>query len=139
MIRPDLEARGYRVFEVSAVAHTGLKELSFALAEIVAEARAAKPEGGGDPDRHPARRPSTTRASPSSQEEDGLFRVRGEKPERWVRQTDFNNDEAVGYLADRLNRLGVEDAADEGGCPRGRRRRHRPRGQRGRLRLGADR
>jgi GTP-binding protein len=35
--------------------------------------------------------------------------VRGEKPERWVRQTDFANDEAVGYLADRLGRLGVED------------------------------
>src|SRR4029077_2909968 len=29
-------------------------------------------------------------------------------PERWVRQTDFSNDEAVGFLADRLNRLGVE-------------------------------
>jgi GTP-binding protein len=26
-----------------------------------------------------------------------------------VRQTDFANDEAVGFLADRLNRLGVED------------------------------
>ena len=34
--------------------------------------------------------------------------VRGPKPERWVRQTDFSNDEAVGFLADRLNRLGVE-------------------------------
>jgi GTP-binding protein len=34
--------------------------------------------------------------------------VRGEKPERWIRQTDFSNDEAVGFLADRLNRLGVE-------------------------------
>ncbi len=32
------------------------------------------------------------------------------KPGRWVRQTDFSNDEAVGYLADRLARLGVEDA-----------------------------
>jgi len=31
--------------------------------------------------------------------------VRGTKPERWVRQTDFSNDEAVGYLADRLARL----------------------------------
>lgn len=38
------------------------------------------------------------------------FQVRGTKPERWVRQTDFTNDEAVGYLADRLARLGVEDA-----------------------------
>src|SRR6185437_2737244 len=37
------------------------------------------------------------------------FVVRGEKPERWVQQTDFSNDEAVGYLADRLARLGVED------------------------------
>ena len=36
------------------------------------------------------------------------WRVRGEKPSRWVRQTDFSNDEAVGYLADRLNRLGIE-------------------------------
>jgi GTPase len=26
-----------------------------------------------------------------------------------VRQTDFSNDEAVGYLADRLGRLGVEE------------------------------
>ena len=37
------------------------------------------------------------------------WRVRGVKPERWVTQTDFSNDEAVGFLADRLNRLGVED------------------------------
>jgi GTP-binding protein len=36
------------------------------------------------------------------------WRVRGTKPERWVRQTDFSNDEAVGFLADRLDRLGVE-------------------------------
>ena len=38
-----------------------------------------------------------------------LWRVRGTKPERWVRQTDFTNAEAVGYLADRFNRLGIED------------------------------
>jgi GTP-binding protein len=36
--------------------------------------------------------------------------VHGVKPERWVRQTSFDNDEAVGYLADRLARLGVEKA-----------------------------
>ena len=41
--------------------------------------------------------------------DDGAFVVRGTRPERWVRQTDFANDEAVGYLADRLARLGVED------------------------------
>ena len=35
--------------------------------------------------------------------------MRGTRPERWIAQTQFGNDEAVGYLADRLNRLGVED------------------------------
>ncbi len=44
------------------------------------------------------------------------WRVRGEKPERWVRQTDFSNDEAVGYLADRLARLGVEESLLELGA-----------------------
>ncbi len=39
---------------------------------------------------------------------DDGWRVRGAKPERWVRQTDFSNEEAVGFLADRLNRIGVE-------------------------------
>src|SRR5687767_15322021 len=37
------------------------------------------------------------------------FVVRGVRPERWIRQTDFSNGEAVGFLADRLNRLGVEE------------------------------
>ena len=40
---------------------------------------------------------------------DNAYRVRGDKPERWVQQTDFTNDEAVGFLADRLAKLGVED------------------------------
>ena len=45
--------------------------------------------------------------------------MRGEKPERWVRQTDFSNDEAVGFLADRLNRLGVEAALVQLGAEEG--------------------
>ena len=45
--------------------------------------------------------------------------MRGERPERWVRQTDFDNDEAVGYLADRLARLGVEEALAKAGAKPG--------------------
>ena len=40
---------------------------------------------------------------------DVWYEVLGTKPERWVMQTNFDNDEAVGYLADRLAKLGVED------------------------------
>jgi GTP-binding protein len=107
IIRPDLEKRGYKVFEVSAVAHLGLKEVSFALAEIVAKARADKPQE--EATRVVIRPKAVDDAGFTvTVDEDGIYRVRGEKPERWVRQTDFSNDEAVGYLADRLSRLGVE-------------------------------
>ncbi|MEV6203683.1 GTPase ObgE [Streptomyces sp. NPDC051771] len=119
MIRPDLEERGYRVFEVSAVARTGLKELSFALADIVAQARAAKPVE--EATRIVIRPKAVDDAgfTVTYDEQEDVYRVRGEKPERWVRQTDFNNDEAVGYLADRLNRLGVEDALLKAGAHAG--------------------
>ncbi|MEV8539049.1 GTPase ObgE [Streptomyces sp. NPDC051572] len=118
MVRPDLESRGYRVFEVSAVAHTGLRELSFALAELIAASRAAKPQEEAT---RIVIRPKAVDDNGFTvvQEEDGLFRVRGEKPERWVRQTDFSNDEAVGYLADRLNRLGVEQSLMKAGARSG--------------------
>ncbi|MCW7988105.1 GTPase CgtA [Streptomyces platensis subsp. clarensis] len=118
IIRPDLEERGYRVFEVSAVAHMGLKELSFALADVVSKARAAKPVQ--EATRIVIRPQAVDDAGFTITEEgENFFRVRGEKPERWVRQTDFNNDEAVGYLADRLNRLGVEDALRKAGAHAG--------------------
>ncbi|MCX4634369.1 GTPase ObgE [Streptomyces sp. RPA4-5] len=118
IIRPDLEERGYHVFEVSAVAHMGLKELSFALADVVSKARAARPVQ--ESTRIVIRPQAVDDAGFTVTEEgENFYRVRGEKPERWVRQTDFNNDEAVGYLADRLNRLGVEDALRKTGARAG--------------------
>ncbi|MGW6570110.1 GTPase ObgE [Streptomyces sp. NPDC054975] len=119
MIRPDLEARGYQVFEASAVARTGLKELSFALADIVAKARAAKPKEESTRIVIRPKAVDETGFTVTYDEAEDVYRVRGEKPERWVRQTDFNNDEAVGYLADRLNRLGVEDALMKAGARAG--------------------
>ncbi|MGP4111674.1 GTPase ObgE [Streptomyces sp. 4N509B] len=122
IVRPELAARGLRVFEVSAVSRKGLKELSYALAEIVAQARAARPEQA--PTRIVIRPQAVNDQGFTVRREavgDGepLFRVRGEKPERWVRQTDFSNDEAVGYLADRLARLGVEEALVKAGAREG--------------------
>ncbi|WP_432014850.1 GTPase ObgE [Streptomyces cucumeris] len=117
IIRPDLEARGYQVFDVSAVAHLGLKELSFALAKIVGDARAAKPQQ--EATRIVIRPKAVDDAGFTVVAEGGSYRVLGEKPERWVHQTDFNNDEAVGYLADRLNRLGVEEELVKAGARAG--------------------
>ncbi|HRD64142.1 MAG TPA: GTPase ObgE, partial [Nocardioides sp.] len=111
IVLDDLIEKGLRAFPVSAASGEGLRELTFAMAEIVAAARAARTVV--EATRIVLRPPSadggdefTVVASDGS---DGVsWQVRGAKPERWVRQTDFSNDEAVGFLADRLNRLGVE-------------------------------
>lgn len=120
-VRPELEARGFRVFEISTVSHAGLRELSFALASIVEEHRVAqaqapaaerviiRPKG--------AEREFTVRVEGGTY--GNVYRVLGEKPVRWVQQTDFQNEEAVGYLADRLNRLGVEDELFRAGAVAG--------------------
>ena len=121
LVRPDLEARGFRVFPVSAASHEGLPQLSFALAALVQadrEARAAEPRLA-----RVVLRPKPIDEQQFSVRVEGgtetVYRVVGAKPERWVAQTDFTNDEAVGYLADRLARLGVEDALFEAGAQAG--------------------
>jgi len=107
LVRPDLEARGFEVHIVSAASHEGLRGLGFAMARIVAEQRAAAP--APQPQRIVIRPRAIGDSGFAVVREGAAFRVRGERPERWIRQTDFSNDEAVGYLADRLARLGVED------------------------------
>jgi GTPase len=122
MVRPDLEERGLEVHIVSAVAHTGLRELTFALAGHVRRARQEQAD-----EQVPTRVVLRPRAKDDSgflvrreNTPDGeVFRVLGERPTRWVRQTDFANDEAVGYLADRLARLGVEEELLKAGAVAG--------------------
>ncbi|SHF44059.1 GTPase ObgE [Streptoalloteichus hindustanus] len=122
IVRPEIEARGLPVFEVSTATREGLRELTYALGRVVEEYRAALP--APEPTRVVLRPQAVDDAGFTVEpdpERAGGFVVRGERPERWVRQTNFDNDEAVGYLGDRLARLGVEDAlAKMGavpGCP----------------------
>jgi len=117
IVRPDLAARGLRVFEVSAATHEGLKELTYAVAELVRAQRAAAPPP--EPTRIVLRPPAVDDAGFTITREDDVYVVRGSRPERWVRQTNFDNDEAVGFLADRLARLGVEDALATAGAEPG--------------------
>ena len=118
IVLEDFEARGLRVIPVSAASHEGLRELSFAMAELVARSRRERPVA--EATRIVLRPPETSGGPQFTIKETGEgWRVRGQKPERWVRQTDFSNDEAVGFLADRLNRLGVEERLLELGAQEG--------------------
>jgi len=118
LVLPDLQAMGLSVHQVSAATGEGLRDLAFALAAIIAEARSAAPEP------LPTRlvlRPEPV-AGPDFELErvgENAFRIRGAKPRRWIQQTDFSNDEAVGYLADRLAKLGVEEALAGAGAEPG--------------------
>jgi GTPase len=121
-VKPELEADGYQVFEISAATGEGLRQLGFAMAALVAADRA---DQAARPEQPPAGRVKiTVRAADEPGFEvvrlgDSSFLILGEKPRRWVQQTDFSNDEAVGYLADRLARLGVEEALAEAGAEPG--------------------
>jgi len=107
LVAEDIKSRGWPVIAVSAITHEGLRELSFAMAEVVAAARRDRVVEKAE---RIVLRPKSRHGSDefTIRETGEGWRVRGEKPERWIRQTDFSNDEAVGFLADRLNRLGVE-------------------------------
>ncbi|MBV7363788.1 GTPase ObgE [Actinomycetaceae bacterium TAE3-ERU4] len=121
MVRPELEEMGYPVFEISALARQGLRPLTFHLGQMVEEARRNLPE------KEINTQVITPRAAGSDQitvrelfaNGEQIFQIRGSRPERWVKQTDFANDEAVGYLADRLARAGVEDQLFEAGATPG--------------------
>jgi GTP-binding protein len=118
MVAPDLLARDLPVHQVSAATGEGLRELAFAMAAVIGEARRSAPHAP------PTR--LVIRPAPAAGPDFELVRlgansflIRGVKPRRWILQTDFNNDEAVGYLADRLAKLGVEEALAEAGATTG--------------------
>ena len=122
----ELKEFGWPIFRISTVAHKGLDELKYALLDIVKAHRKANPV-----EEKPAqvitpkglRKRSGGRFADFEVEVDpsaeDAFIVRGEKIERWIRQTDFENDEAVGYLADRLAKAGVEEALYKAGADAG--------------------
>ncbi len=122
-VRGDLEARGYRVFLISTVSHEGLRELGFALGALVEEARAKALAEAPEQPRivltPKAKDDNGFRVVPEGGTYGTIYRILGPKPERWVAQTDFQNDEAVGYLADRLQKIRIDDALVKAGAVAG--------------------
>lgn len=117
LVLPQIHARNLDAYLISAVSREGLKEFLFAVAELVMQWRKShaqdekiriviRPDGVGDVGfkvRHDGNR----------------YYVTGNKVERWIRQTDFSNDEAIGYLADRFQVLGIEEALRKAGAKPG--------------------
>ena len=125
-LRADIEEKfGWPVYMISTAIREGLDELKWAMWDIVKRTRKKRRT-------MPIDEPQVIRPKALSRrgEDGGVQVVRdpmypegwlvtGEKVERWVRQTDFENDEAVGYLSDRLNKVGVEDMLRKAGAHEG--------------------
>jgi GTPase len=123
MVTADFEARGLAVFPVSTITKAGLDSLVYALGGMVKDHRDALEIAAQTPPRIVVR-PRAVNEAPfivaiEGTSEGNLYRIIGEKPERWVEQTDFTNDEAVGFLADRLMKIGIDEALFKAGATPG--------------------
>lgn len=108
----DIKQRGWPVFIVSAVSREGLDKLGYDLGIMVKRVREREEIVAATQPR-PVLRPLDKRSAAINvqkqrQGDQEFYQIRGDKAERLVRQTDFSNDEAVGYLAERLAGLGIE-------------------------------
>ncbi len=118
MVTKTLQEKGYEVFQISAASRQGIQELLYAMAKLVQSSRA---EIKSDQRTRIVIRPTAVNDSGFKvyANVDGTFTVIGKRVERWVRQTNFSNSEAVGYLADRLAQAGVEKELFKAGAVSG--------------------
>jgi GTP-binding protein len=114
-VKSELERRGYEVMAISAVAHTGVRDLLYRAAQKVAEAP-LPPAVEAMP---------VYRAAPPgddfaiSRESDGGYRVTGAKIERAAKMTYWDYDEAVQRFQKILEVLGVRQALADAGIQEG--------------------
>ena len=120
-VKAEFEARGYPVYLISSATNQGLRELNFALGQLVTEER--KSQTAQIAKRISLLPPKTDDSKyeirTESQGENIIYRIVGPKPERWVAQTDFSNQDAVGFLGERLQKIGIEDELYKKGAKRG--------------------
>jgi GTP-binding protein len=98
---------------ISALKNQGLKELTELMTEVVDKTQ-----------EQPA--PATSQAGLSKRylfrpefnirKKGAVFELSGEKPERWLAMTNFDNDEAVAHLRHKLLRLGIDPALKREGA-----------------------
>ena len=115
-VKKELEKRGYEVRAISAVAHTGVRDLLFRVAQIVSETPPPAPVE----ETLPVYRAAS--AAPDftiTHEADGGYRVVGAKIERAAKMTYWEHDEAVERFQKILEVLGVRKALAAAGVQEG--------------------
>ncbi|MDO5746435.1 MAG: GTPase ObgE [Actinomycetaceae bacterium] len=125
IVESDLAVFGWPIFKASAISREGLRELTLALGEIIEHNRPSITDD--DEEKRVVLRPTPKGKTAQQQldiqkkhDSDGTYYlVLADNVERWVVQTDFSNEEAIGYLAERLKNGGVEDRLIDAGAQEG--------------------
>jgi GTP-binding protein len=113
-VKRELEQRGHEVMSISAVAHTGVRELLYRAAQLVAAAPQPQPV-----EALPVYRPAPAADFTITREPDGGYRVSGAKIERAAKMTYWEYDEAVQRFQKILEVLGVRQALADAGIQEG--------------------
>lgn len=109
-----IEDKGYPFFAISAVTGEGLQTLLYKLADEVEQTSQERIEEVVEEVRFTLGEEKTTVGK-----EENAFVVKGKQIERMVEMTDFDNEEAVTYLQQRLDKLGIDDLLKEAGAKEG--------------------
>lgn len=116
-VRHYFAEREQAFFTVSAVTGEGIKELVYAAAELVEQARTDEPVRRERPARvYRLKEDDHVEVERFSRHSWG---VKGRKIERAVRMTDFENEEAIDYLRRRLAKMGVDNELKKAGAQAG--------------------
>ena len=115
-LKADLTRRGYEVFGLSALARTGVREVLYRAAQLLAEAAPLPPVVEEVP---VYRAPVDEKAFTISREPDGGYRVSGVQIERAAAMTYWEHDQAVERFQRILETLGVRKALAAAGIQEG--------------------
>jgi GTP-binding protein len=115
-LRDKFEKLGFDVFEISALAREGLRELLWKAHHILQDMEETRPVE----EELPVYRPDTDLDDFAIvREADGSWRIQGKAVERAADMTYWEYDEAVRRFQMLLERLGVEDALQQAGVETG--------------------
>ncbi len=109
--KADVATEPFDGLSISGVTRAGLDEFLGRLGSLVDDARNAEPA----PEPYVVLRPAEQGFS-VVRDDDGAWRVKGKVAERAVALADLTNDEAMGYVQQRLRRMGVERALARAGA-----------------------
>lgn len=118
-IQQELTEEGYKVFPISAVAKTGLKQMVYYVYEVLKREKAKALEEKFSEEKIVFRDSPLEEKGYDIKKEGEAFVIKGRRIERLAAMTDFNNEEALRRFQRIVQRMGIEDDLKELGIKEG--------------------